>query len=164
MTWIIDEGLNLLSNLWFLFLITGVSFIIITVNEKRKKDFKFAALISKFWLVILVVGAAFVIVMVNFNFQDKFFREEMIAHTAMRTGYKNVCTCETCGLKGLAYCMHCGSPMDWDNTAGLFVCSNCKNTGLPQCPMCKTPMIGHSHGTANNNVDTGTNGSPIPIY
>ena len=159
-----NEILNLLSAFWVAVLITAVSFIIITVIEARKKDFKIADLLSKFWIVILIVAVSHIIVIVNFNFQDKFLREELIAHTAIKKGSKNICTCPTCGLKGLAYCMHCGAPMDWDNTAALFVCSNCKNTGLPQCPMCKTPMIGHSHGTANNNVDTGTNGSPIPIY
>lgn len=119
-------------------------------------------IVSWLWVAILIIGAFMVIITVNFNFQEKLLKEELIAHTAMTSGIENACICNVCGEKGLAYCMHCGTPMKWDKPSRHFVCPNCKTVGLPRCPKCNLLMSGMPKTKNNsNNVISGT---PIPIY
>lgn len=114
------------------------------------------------WIVILIGGITLVVMAVNFRFQEKFLREELISHTAVTTGTENVCICNICGMKGLAYCMHCGTPMKWDKASKHFVCPNCKNVGMPRCPNCNVLMFGETITPDNPNIIT--NGVPVPIY
>jgi len=114
------------------------------------------------WVLVLAIIASLVIMNVNFGFQDKFLREELVDHTAIRAGTKSACACPSCGLTGLAYCAHCGKPMNWDATVGKFVCLPCREIGNPACPKCNTPMVGASSVRVQS-VDPGT-GQPVPVF
>ena len=114
------------------------------------------------WVTVLFVAAFLIIITVNLGFYEKTLKEELIVHTAITAGVENVCVCGICGGKGLAYCMHCGSPMKWGQPLGHFICPNCKSVGLPQCPKCNVSMFGMVKTKKNSNVIM--SGTPIPIY
>lgn len=123
---------------------------------------KFFVLGSKLWIMTLVVVAFLVILVVNFRFQETTLKKELIEHATITVGKNNVCICSLCQKKGLAYCMHCGSPMNWDKSSRHFICPNCKTVGLPRCPGCKVLMFGL-------NIDKKVQrrlvtASPIPVY
>lgn len=117
--------------------------------------------IGRLWIIILFIGVFIVINIVNFGFLNNTLKEELITHNAINKGDKNACSCDNCGLIGMAYCMHCGTPMKWDKTFNHFICPNCKNAGLPLCPICNVPMTGL---TANKTGTNALTGSPVPIY
>lgn len=123
---------------------------------------KFYALGSKVWVLVLVVVGFLVIIVVNFGFQENLLKKELIEHATITLGKKNVCICPLCGKKGLAYCMHCGSPMDWDKPSRHFICPNCRTVGLPRCPNCKVLMFGLN--VIPKNDGRLMRGSPIPVY
>ena len=112
------------------------------------------------WIILLTSGVTIVFLMVNFHFMSKTIKEEMIAHAALPTGIDNVCVCRICGQKSLAYCMKCGSPMQWDTATAHFICPNCKNIGLPKCPNCNVAMV----GTAARNKNTVSNRAAVPVF
>ena len=120
---------------------------------------KIAAIV---WVSVLFAIASLVIIIVNLGFQEQFLKAELIAHTAVPGKEKNMCICLVCGKNGFAYCLHCGTPMDWDNTSTHFVCPSCRSVGQARCPKCDLLMTGLPPGnTPNNNL---IKGSPIPVY
>lgn len=123
---------------------------------------KFYLLGLKLWIVILVAVAFLVIIVVNFGFQENILKKELIEHATITVGRKNVCLCHLCNKKGLAYCMHCGSPMNWDKSSRHFICPACKTVGLPRCPNCKVLMFGLS--STEKIHKRLISGSPIPVY
>ena len=123
---------------------------------------KFSILGSKVWILTLVVVAFLVILVVNFRFQESLLKKELIEHATISVGKKNVCFCPLCKKNGLAYCIHCGSPMNWDKHSRHFICPNCKTVGLPRCPDCKVLMFGLN---ATEKIHRRLlRGSPIPVY
>lgn len=123
---------------------------------------KFSVLGPKLWVMTLVVVAFLVILVVNFRFQEGMLKKELIEHATITVGKKNVCICSLCQKKGLAYCVHCGSPMNWDKPSRHFICPNCKTVGLPRCPNCKVLMFGLN--VTKKIHSRLMKGSPIPVY
>ena len=121
-----------------------------------EKDFAAA------WVIFLGAIACLVLVNVNFGFKDRFLKEELIEHTAFRTGPQNLCVCPSCGKTGLAYCAHCGKPMSWDSLKKMFLCPPCGEAGNPYCTVCKKPMAGLSSAKMPA-ADAGT-GIPVPVF
>ncbi|MDH5662119.1 MAG: hypothetical protein OEY92_03895 [Elusimicrobiota bacterium] len=123
---------------------------------------KFSVLGAKLWVMTLAVVAFLVILVANFRFQENVLKKELIEHATITVGKKNVCICSLCQKKGLAYCIHCGSPMNWDKSSRHFICPNCKTVGLPRCPDCKVLMFGLNIGKkVQRRLVTA---SPIPVY
>lgn len=114
------------------------------------------------WVAFISAVAVLIVMMANFRFQENLLKAELISHSAPSSGIENVCVCSICGVKSLAYCVHCGTPMKWDEMSKYFVCPICKSTGTPLCPQCNVAMSGVKTMKSNSNVIV--NGAPIPVY
>lgn len=115
------------------------------------------------WIGFLIIVASFIIMVVNFNYKEKLLEKELVEHSGIPQKTENICVCSACGEKGLAYCIHCGSPMNWDKLTQQFKCPQCLSVGLPQCPKCKQPMVGLVNAQKNPTTII-ANAQPIPIY
>jgi hypothetical protein len=113
------------------------------------------------WVATLIAIAFLVIITVNFRFQEDLLKKELIEHVAITVGKENICICPLCKNRGLAYCMHCGTPMNWDKLNRRFACPACRKVGHPQCPKCSVVMFGEEANKQNRNIVTG---SPIPVF
>ena len=114
------------------------------------------------WIAVLVIGATTVVMTVNFKFQENMLKSELISHNAITSGVENACICPMDGTTGLAYCMHCGTPMVWHQTSRHFICPKCQTVGIPRCPKCNLLMTVMPKTKKNaNDVITGL---PIPVY